>query len=276
MINRSIVSPGKQARHNMEGATLHPHPKHRSRSLGCVLCMAAVVELRSHAHELWCVPCLKKDVGHIARIAAEARELRKQLRLPAEELKKRRQESQNVMKRLRPVIGERGTTGPAKSATSPVSMTLTSTTSGRLLSAVRMTLKTCRSSAPVCNHHKNAFASPRTSQIRMQAMSNAQGGLLVLIRTQEGSGESGLRASLQTSQNPAAEVLPAQSGLQNVCQRERSESENDVRKTGGDDGRHTMSGRLRRRVRVLRLLHGGVRRWQGQGPLRGPRDDRGP
>ena len=275
MINRSIVSPGKQARHNMEGATLHPHPKHRSRSLGCVLCMAAVVELRSHAHELWCVPCLKKDVGHIARIAAEARELRKQLRLPAEELKKRRQESQNVMKRLRPVIGERDN-WTCKECDKPCEHDAHIDHIRPIAFGGTDDPENLQVLCPSCNHHKNAFASPRTSQIRMQAMSNAQGGLLVLIRTQEGSGESGLRASLQTSQNPAAEVLPAQSGLQNVCQRERSESENDVRKTGGDDGRHTMSGRLRRRVRVLRLLHGGVRRWQGQGPLRGPRDDRGP
>ena len=85
------ISPRRFARDNPEGAALHPHPERLSRSLGCVLCLTADVELRSHAHELWCVPCLEKAVGHIARIAAEARELRKQMRLPAEELKKRRQ-----------------------------------------------------------------------------------------------------------------------------------------------------------------------------------------
>ena len=53
----SIVSPSMQARHNPEEAALHPHPERWSGSLGCVLCMATDVELRSHTHELWCAPC---------------------------------------------------------------------------------------------------------------------------------------------------------------------------------------------------------------------------
>ena len=179
MTDRSIVSSGKQARHNPAGAVLHPHPERWRRSLWCVLCMATDVELRSHAHELWCVPCLKKAVGHIARIAAEARELRKQMRLPAEELKKRRHESGSAMRRLRPIIGERDNwicqeCGKHCENDAHVDHIRPIAFGGTEDPENLQVL------CPSCNHHKNAFASPRTAKIRQQAMANAQGGLLLI------------------------------------------------------------------------------------------------
>ena len=92
---------------NPEGASLHPHPDRWNRNQGCVVCMDSTSDLYSHAYELWCNPCLLQAKGHIARIAKEARDLRKAMRLTGDELKKRRAESQRTIRKIAPAIKER-------------------------------------------------------------------------------------------------------------------------------------------------------------------------
>ena len=98
---------GSRASSNPEGVGLHPHPDRWNRNQGCVVCKEENADFLSHAHELWCHPCLLKSKGHIARIAKEARELRKAMRLTGEELKKRRGESQRAIRKTGPAIKER-------------------------------------------------------------------------------------------------------------------------------------------------------------------------
>ena len=174
----STISPGTKAHHNPEGATLHPHPERWSRALGCVLCMTTKVEMRSHAYELWCVPCLEKAAGHIARIATEARAQRKLMRLPQEELKKRRNQSRHAMRKLRTVIGERDN--------------WTCHECGKFcdddahIDHIRPIVfggtedpENLQVLCSKCNSHKGPRASPRTSQIQAQAMANSKTGSFI-------------------------------------------------------------------------------------------------
>ena len=98
---------GARASNNPEGADLNPHPDRWNRNQGCVVCKEENTNLFSHAYELWCRPCLMKSKGHVARIAKEARELRKGMRLTGEALKKRRGESQRALRKIGITIRER-------------------------------------------------------------------------------------------------------------------------------------------------------------------------
>ena len=98
---------GNRQSANPNGALIHAHPERWSRQLGCVICMTLEGELRHHAHELWCVHHLDAAKGHIARIASEARGVRKNLRLPDDVYKRRRGEAARAIKNLREIVGER-------------------------------------------------------------------------------------------------------------------------------------------------------------------------
>ena len=107
MTTGRIPSAGNRQITNPDGAALHPHPERWNRNLGCVICMKEDGILRSHAYELWCKPCLEKAAGHVARIAGEAREMRKAMKVNSDELKARRVKSRSLMRTLGPKVKER-------------------------------------------------------------------------------------------------------------------------------------------------------------------------
>ena len=107
MTKTGVSSAGHRQSTNVAGAALHPHPARWNRNLGCVVCLKENTILRSHAYELWCRSCLEKAAGHIARIAAEAREMRKAMKVTGEELRLRRVRSRSLMRTLGPKVKKR-------------------------------------------------------------------------------------------------------------------------------------------------------------------------
>ena len=166
---------------NPEGATLHPHPERWGRLQGCVLCLATNVPLRSHAHELWCGPCLEKAAGHIARIAGEAREMRKHFRLSHREKARRRAEFNNQKRTLRHIVGERDNwTCQNPECKRPSKEDAHIDHIRPLAFGGTNDPDNLQILCPNCNFQKAAMPSPRSKRDRLQAMANATGSLLMI------------------------------------------------------------------------------------------------